>query len=205
MTMNPFSALSDDEIKLLTEWRNSLFGWRQKLADESHPITSETLLDFLDHHFLPSGKAALALQCCDEQWRDRVYELATNCGEYVKRSIEHDAGGREFIPPEWVRVHRGTVAVAVSKVLNLLSDAGVVRSEPVKGDGETATTPPAVDLNGCEQNIVEALQEYGALKAESLASRSGYPNNSNFRSTLAAMRKRGVIENTRSKGYHLPE
>ena len=72
-----------------------------------------------------------------------------------------------------------------------------------------ATFPAAsgtrpLNLNDCEDCIVRALREHGPLTANPLSKKAGFPNNSNFRTTLSGFVKRGIIENTKGKGYHLP-
>ena len=60
---------------------------------------------------------------------------------------------------------------------------------------------PATDehLSDTEANIVEALGTQ-RLTGEALAKQAGYPFNSNFKSTLSSLRKRGVLGNA-SPGY----
>lgn len=72
------------------------------------------------------------------------------------------------------------------------------------------TSDDAPNLNGAESSIVQALREKGATSAnkgivgEQLAPLAGYSFNSNFRSTLSGLTKRGVIRNDRNRGYFLP-
>lgn len=56
-------------------------------------------------------------------------------------------------------------------------------------------------LNEAEQNIIEALNT-STLTGGELAKKAGYPYNSNFKSTLAGLRKRGILGN-KSPGYFL--
>jgi len=55
------------------------------------------------------------------------------------------------------------------------------------------------ELTDTEQNIIEALGTK-TLIGEELAKKAGYPYNSNFRSTLSSLRKRGILGN-KSPGY----
>jgi hypothetical protein len=54
-------------------------------------------------------------------------------------------------------------------------------------------------LNDCERNICEGLGS-SVLVGEKIAQKAGYPYNSNFKSTLARLRKLGILENN-SPGY----
>lgn len=58
------------------------------------------------------------------------------------------------------------------------------------------------ELNDTEQNVIEAVGE-DTLIAEELAKKAGYPCNSNFKSTLSSLRKRGILDNKFPKGYFL--
>jgi hypothetical protein len=60
------------------------------------------------------------------------------------------------------------------------------------------------ELNGCESAIIQALSESGPLKGKPLAAKSGYPYNSNFKSTAASLVKRKLIQCS-SLGYSLSE
>jgi hypothetical protein len=55
------------------------------------------------------------------------------------------------------------------------------------------------ELNGAEQCILEALGDK-RLTGQTIAELAGYPFNSNFRTTLAGLRKRGIIGN-KGRGY----
>lgn len=50
-----------------------------------------------------------------------------------------------------------------------------------------------------EENILEALGR-DTMIGEKLAKKAGYPYNSNFKSTLSSLRKRGILGN-KSPGY----
>jgi hypothetical protein len=63
--------------------------------------------------------------------------------------------------------------------------------------GEAPKKPP--ELSETEKNIIEALNT-DTLTGEKLAAKAGYPPNSNFKSTLAGLRKRGILGN-RAPGY----
>jgi hypothetical protein len=58
-------------------------------------------------------------------------------------------------------------------------------------------------LSDAEQNIIEALG-LETMTGEVLAQKAGYPFNSNFKSTLSSMRKRGILGNA-SPGYFLAD
>jgi len=57
------------------------------------------------------------------------------------------------------------------------------------------------ELNDAEQCIIEALAKE-TLTGEKLAKKAGYPYNSNFKSTLARLRKRAILGN-RAPGYFI--
>ncbi|MDD5326599.1 MAG: hypothetical protein PHY02_02150 [Phycisphaerae bacterium] len=57
------------------------------------------------------------------------------------------------------------------------------------------------DLTDTESNIVEALNK-NEMTGEKLAAKAGYPYNSNFKSTLSSLRKRGILGN-KAPGYFL--
>lgn len=57
------------------------------------------------------------------------------------------------------------------------------------------------ELTDTESNIIEALGKQTII-GEVLAVKAGYPYNSNFKATLSALRKRGIIGN-KSPGYFL--
>jgi len=67
-----------------------------------------------------------------------------------------------------------------------------------KPDGKPGAPP---ELNDTEQNIIEALNT-STLTGEKLCNKAGYPYNSNFKSTLSSLRKRGILGN-KSPGYFL--
>jgi len=58
-----------------------------------------------------------------------------------------------------------------------------------------------LSLNDTERNILEALGQ-GTMTGEKLAKRAGYPFNSNLKSTLSSLRKRGILGNA-SPGYFI--
>jgi hypothetical protein len=57
-------------------------------------------------------------------------------------------------------------------------------------------------FNEAEGVIVEVLQKHGVLTGPQLAALAGYPYDGYLRSTLASLRRRGVLGN-KSPGYHL--
>jgi len=67
-----------------------------------------------------------------------------------------------------------------------------------KAEGKRVAPP---ELNDTEQYTIEALSE-DTLTGERLAKKAGYPYNSNFKSTLSGLRKRGILGN-KSPGYFL--
>ena len=71
--------------------------------------------------------------------------------------------------------------------LDLLEEIGLDKESP--------------KLNDTEQNIIEAL-DTNTLTGERLSVEAGYPYNSNFKSTLSELRKRGILGN-KSPGYFL--
>jgi hypothetical protein len=75
----------------------------------------------------------------------------------------------------------------------------VKRIAEVQPDSDTKTIEESPQLNDTERNIVEALGTK-TLIGEELAKKVGYPYNSNFKSTLSSLRKRGILGN-KSPGY----
>ena len=69
--------------------------------------------------------------------------------------------------------------------------------QPPKSDDDRMP----ITLTDTEQNIIEGLGNK-TLTATELAKKIRYPYNSNFRSTLSTLRKRGILGN-RSPGYFL--
>lgn len=72
----------------------------------------------------------------------------------------------------------------------------LARQQPEQIPVESKSTPT---LNDAEVNIVEALGTK-TLTGEKLSVKAGYPYNSNFKSTLSALRKRGILGN-KAPGY----
>jgi hypothetical protein len=70
--------------------------------------------------------------------------------------------------------------------------------EEAKSQSLNEITP---DLTDTESNIVEALSK-DVMTGEKLAVKAGYPHNSNFKSTLSSLRKRGILGN-KAPGYFL--
>lgn len=68
---------------------------------------------------------------------------------------------------------------------------------------ENESTGTQLELNDTEQNIIEALSK-NTLTGEKLAKKAGYPYNSNFKSTLSSLRKRGILGN-KSPGYFVEQ
>ncbi|MHC4664461.1 MAG: hypothetical protein ACYS9T_00715 [Planctomycetota bacterium] len=85
--------------------------------------------------------------------------------------------------------------------------------EKCEGNGQPKTGPSAkpkaggkielvqdrTELTDSESNIMEALST-NVLTGEQLATRAGYPYNSNFKNTLSSLRKRGILGN-KAPGY----
>jgi hypothetical protein len=59
--------------------------------------------------------------------------------------------------------------------------------------------PPRIDLNETERNIVEAIGD-SVLRGDKIAKLAGYPFNSNFKTTLSSLKKRGILDN-KGRGY----
>lgn len=76
--------------------------------------------------------------------------------------------------------------------------SGTIARE-VEKEQKTKPLKEPPKLNDAEQNIVEALNT-ATLTGEKLAEKAGYPYNSNFKSTLSSLRKRGIVGN-KSPGY----
>lgn len=58
-------------------------------------------------------------------------------------------------------------------------------------------------FNECESIIIQTLLKSGDLKGEDLAFKAGYGYDGHFKATLSSLRKRGVIDNRRNRGYFL--
>jgi hypothetical protein len=63
--------------------------------------------------------------------------------------------------------------------------------------------PTSPILNDLEENILQALGA-SKLTGAKIARKAGYPFNSNFRSTLASLRRRGILTNA-GRGYQRAE
>jgi hypothetical protein len=68
-----------------------------------------------------------------------------------------------------------------------------------KAGGKVESVQEATGLTDTESNIIEALST-NVMTGEELAVRAGYPYNSNFKSTLSSLRKRGILGN-KAPGY----
>jgi hypothetical protein len=72
-------------------------------------------------------------------------------------------------------------------------DSAARQSEECESRGD-------LELNACESDVLDALRENGPLRGSKLASTAGYQYSSYFRSSLAAMVRRGLIGNDK-RGY----
>jgi len=86
-------------------------------------------------------------------------------------------------------------ALSCDLLLNRLTYGNKWEAE--KEIGIQREEPP--QLNDTDKNIIEALGTK-TLIGEELAKKAGYPFNSNFKSTLSSLRKRGILGN-KSPGY----
>ena len=77
----------------------------------------------------------------------------------------------------------------------------------VSKEGYSAIADPNrsanVELSDTEGNIIEALGQ-NKLTGEKIAKKVGYTFNSNFKSTLSSLRKRGILGNA-SPGYFVTD
>ena len=65
---------------------------------------------------------------------------------------------------------------------------------PVPGRAPDARAAPAPQLSDMERDVLQAVREAGReLTGEEIAERAGYPWESDLRSTLAAMRRHGLL------------
>jgi hypothetical protein len=77
--------------------------------------------------------------------------------------------------------------------------------DPERASARPSDAPPAADperLSEIEAAVLEALQAGDVLTGPAIAEASGYPYEATLRAALAAMRRRGLIENC-SPGYRL--
>jgi hypothetical protein len=86
-------------------------------------------------------------------------------------------------------------------VSNLLARLISPSRTPIPAGNQEQSPDPfgGPTLNDAESNILEALDTI-PMTGEQLAEKAGYPFNSNFRSTLANLKKRGILDN-RGRGY----
>ena len=117
---------------------------------------------------------------------------------------------RDMLCVERAIDQRAASAEMVSSLLPFLMEKATTPSPPSTPDagavqaGAGPTDPARTNsqLNDQESNIVTALKE-GTMTGEKLARKAGYPFNSNLRTTLSNLKKRGIINN-RGNGYFLP-
>lgn len=81
--------------------------------------------------------------------------------------------------------------------IEVLSPSVITTAVNVEADTKQTEIEPK--LNDTEKNIIEALGT-DTLTGEKLAKKAGYPYNSNFKSTLSALHRRGILGNKRP-GY----
>ena len=87
------------------------------------------------------------------------------------------------------------------------SETGAARTSRATASSVSAPGTPAprvaAKLSDAEEIIIEALGRE-TMTGEVVAKKAGYPFNSNFKSTLSSMRKRGLLGNA-SPGYFLTD
>jgi hypothetical protein len=90
-----------------------------------------------------------------------------------------------------------------SNLLKLARDLVLMLQRIAKDTGQGTLTLSDAEhsLNDTEQGIIEALGNE-TLTGERLAREAGYPYNFKFKSSLSALRKRGILGN-KSPGYFL--
>lgn len=91
--------------------------------------------------------------------------------------------------------HRRELELLTSEIDERAHEQQLAESEGVTINGDKAKVP----LNVAEENTIEALGT-NTLIGGDLAKKTGYPYNSNFKSTLSSLRKRGILGN-KGRGY----
>lgn len=151
---------------------------------------------------------------CLKLWR-KIKTLISISDSELQGGPEDMQHGDLYFDPEWAaRDWSSTQSFLANSVKhrNLVFDSESLehgirweRSRVVRGKGNEKPIPKSEPTNNCEENILDALREYGSLKGEALSQKAGYEYNGHFKGTLASMVKRDMIKNTRGRGYHLPE
>ncbi len=98
----------------------------------------------------------------------------------------------------WLTLVREAITVLDKKRPRWRGDAGRPTQLLVPSGGISLTLD---DLSHAERTIIEAIGTK-TLIGEKLAKTAGYPCNSNFKSTLSSLRKRGILGN-KAPGYFL--
>ena len=175
------------------EERASLTVQFMKMLRENH--RGGRILEFDPEHDL-AAKAArkvyVLADCGDAAGVAKLFKLLQ---EQVENSLKEKA-------ERWIR--RDLPCYLIDGAAAITSNATSPPGSPEPILIEQSDDAPV--LNDCELAVLQTLDEAKAnadkgLTAERIATKSGYEFNSHLRSTLSAMKKRGLIGNTRGKGY----
>ena len=147
-----------------------------------------------------------------------------DCPESFVSGLEKHGYDREFAQQQYVRdlqegaaFDRGMLRQALAPDIRLWADMRSVDADVLEAqlrlealgleasvsahEMQQASVP---DLNDAEQTILEALRASGRpLKGAELARVAGYPHNSSFKSTCAALVRRKILRNERQEGYSI--
>lgn len=157
----------------------AILGAAIDLANSEHPAKGFRFLSIDARGGIPRA----VIEIADKVSKDDALRLVQACYE---QAIEHMHKELEGLKRD------KTSLLQMASRTTLLPALGT-SPEPVKDRSQ---------LNDAEQNIIEAVGEK-MLIAEEVAKKAGYPCNSNFKSTLSSLRKRGILDNRFPKGYFL--
>jgi len=161
---------------------------------EARLITAKPFRDgggyIVDWEYAKERQLAIQVELTDEE-KAEISAFVRQPFSYGQRFIDalRICLARQLNDPGLIDYAWDGILVAV----RTLSQSG--KTDP---DGKPVAPP---ELNDTEENIVEALNT-NTLTGEKLCNKAGYPYNSNFKSTLSSLRKRGILGN-KSPGYFL--
>jgi hypothetical protein len=171
-----------------------LKGLRDKLTvEKSGPQKNQTVIEY------PFRNRGLAISKTELESRG-IYFLNNEDSEWLRTHFPNKTGtDYDLSKMEPVLIQKCSISPKETEDLRWIQILALLREAELQAPTEENIQKKMLPLNEAEQNIIEALGK-ATLTGEEIGKKAGYPYNSNFKTTLSNLRKRGILEN-KAPGY----